>query len=62
MKAIPSAGFTIKIVIYFFQGGYKVSPEGFGFMTQMLTSLAMGRVILVLEVRANESGHFVNLL
>ena len=40
--------------IYFwlcFQGGCKLTPVGYGHMTHMLSGLANGRVILVLEVR-----------
>ena len=33
------------------QGGCKITPVGYGHMTHMLSSLANGRVIIVLEVR-----------
>ena len=33
------------------QGGCKLTPAGYGHMTHMLSALANGRVILVLEVR-----------
>jgi len=33
-----------------FQGGMRVTPEGYGHMTQMLLGLANGKVILTLEV------------
>jgi len=34
------------------QGGCRVSPAGFAHMTHMLSSLAAGKLILVLEVRS----------
>ena len=48
-EAFPVSWNFIKHVC--FQGGLHVSPEGYGHMTHMLSGLAGGRVITVLEVR-----------
>jgi len=37
-------------MIFCCQGGCLVTPSGYGHMTHMLSSLANGRVVLVLEV------------